>query len=445
MKEILFLFMLDYSGSMYQDFDQSVKYETVYKNVNAIASAGEQNSLSTLMIFGTETAKGCNDIRTLELSTAALPRQLRGMKPDKFGQTPLARTLRQGISYAIKNEVQNLITITDGADSCQEDPCQELAQSNQRLKSAGKKIKLLLIGYDVSKEKEKFQCFKNLQLSQIQIDYVSAANSFQLQQKLMEINKALQSQILNQNLKNSSEGLGDSGTQKPSRKNSAKDRTQKEKASPQPSVDSMLEILGAPVSTQFTAKTKDQTKKWLGGFATLLAVGEYTVSSDYPKSREISVVLGKGQRLVKNWADFFAQPKSEVKINSRILSYEWQPEAPTRVMHASLEPFITYGPLNSAQKLYRVPFGQWTLKVISPPWLKNLVPDKKINVEPETPQDLGELQKLPFVWKSSPDAAKAWVLEISYQGRTERHFIQSGVEAVPVLEEMQVKWLSGTE
>ncbi|NUN06173.1 MAG: VWA domain-containing protein [Bdellovibrio sp.] len=443
MKEILFLFLLDYSGSMYQTFDQSVKYKTVYQNVNGIVSAADPASLSTVMIFGTDITKSCDDIKVLEGSTKNFPRILSELKPDKFGQTPLAKTLKKGVDYAIKNKVHHLIAITDGADSCQQDPCKELTMANERLKQAGKKIKLVLIGYDISKESEKFQCFKNLKLSQIQIEFVSASEGFQLQQKLTEIMASIQQNALaspnKENIRDKSPQTTHSSKVSQDKKNNPLN------ADSNPLSDSILEILGSPSGIQFTAQSKTYTKNWYGPFAILMPAGDYILKADDPRSRPVVVHIEKGQRLSKSWADFFSQPKTDLNLSSKILSYEWHPSPQTKLIHASLEPFNTYGRLDNQPNLQQVPFGEWTMKLVSPPWLRNLIPDKKVIVEPLTPQDLNGSEDATLIWKTSPNPKTRWVVEISYQGKVERHFIQSGVEAIPVLEGMQLKWLSGPE
>lgn len=441
MKEILFLFLLDYSGSMYQTFDRKVKYETVQNNVNGLTAAADPRSRTSAFIFGTETKKACDDIKLIETTTPKFSKILSDMKPDKFGQTPLAGALRKGIDYSLKNNVKHIVTITDGADSCNQDPCQELVNANAKLKSANKKIKLLLVGYDISKESSKFTCFKNLKLDSITIDFVSASNGFQLQQKLRDLAAQLQKESLlaqakDSKQKNDKSKNNSSNKQQSSASSSAKDETQG---------DSSLEVLGAPAEVRFTAKSTSLTKTWFGAFPALLEAGSYVIQANDPRTQALQITLEKGQRLTKSWADFFSVPKGDLRFVSTALSYEWLPTAQTKATHSIAESFMTIGQLDNKPTSQQVLFGEWNVKLISPPWLKGLIPEKRVLIEPMSAQDFngGEIEQL--VWEKSPNSQKSWVLEIDLNGRIERHYLQPGVATIPVTRDMKVRWLSGDE
>jgi len=392
---------------------------------------------SAAYIFGTNKSAGCNDIKLIESPTANFSKILAPMKPDQFGQTPLVRALRNGVAYSIKNNVQSVIAITDGADSCNEDPCQELTSSNARLKAANRKIKLLLIGYDISKDQDKFQCFKNLKLSQIDLDFASTNDAFELQRKLRDLVAEVQSNAL----KKIQADKQRNGNQKKASANQKQNSNGNQSPSPSNQSDSTLEILGAPAEVEF--QVKSGTKKWFGSFPVILDSGSYSVQSSDARTRAVSIQIEKGQRRTLHWAEFFELPKSNLHFNSMILSYQWKPNPVTKAIHAAPESFYTYGQLSNKPTTQSVLFGEWSVELVSPPWLKGHLADQKVILEPGGQLNFDSKTQTDLIWQDSPNPAKNWVLEISYNGKIERHFIQAGATAVPVLKGMTTKWLSG--
>lgn len=439
MKTILFLFLLDYSGSMYQKFDRHIKYETVFNNVRGLTQASRPDSQSAAFVFGTDNTKGCHDIKLIESETRSFARELFKLKPASYGQTPLAATLKKGIQYAINNDVQNVIAITDGGDSCKQNPCEELERGNELLKAANKKIKLILIGYDLNQDQIKFDCFKKLKLSHIDVEFFSITDAFELQQKLVELAEKSQAndrnELMNQMLKIKDPNL------KNTKINNQKNKSKEEKNKIQ-IFDNSIEIRGAPADVEFTAIGKNEDKKWSGAFPVLVLPDNYKISASDPKTQNVLVQVEKGEKVVKYWSDFFKNTLVGVNYQANELGFEWKPTTQTKTIHSRVESFRIMGQLENKNEEKNIEFGEWEVDVISPVWLVGQLPRRKILIEPaEKLQIIEEYSDL--IWINTPDSTKDWVIEIDFNEKKERYFIQAGVTRIPIVKNMKVSWLDG--
>ena len=138
------------------------------------------------LVFGTNPSQGCSDVKTLNLPSAQMSSTLQKMRPGALGKTPLATSLHLLVRKAIKHDAQISVVVTDGADSCGQDPCKALQVGDRELGKAGKKLKVHIIGFDLKNESKKFACFKDLKLDNIEVSMSEASSSSDLQRRIRE-------------------------------------------------------------------------------------------------------------------------------------------------------------------------------------------------------------------------------------------------------------------
>jgi len=440
MKSILFLLLLDYSGSMYQKIDSKTKYEILQNNVQGLLSSANNSIESSVLIFGSQPQKRCEDIQSFTLPTSDLANKISRIKPGEFGQTPLSAALAKAVDTTLKTSAKQIIAITDGADSCNRNPCEQLVQSNEKLARFNKKIKLVLIGYDLKSDSAAFDCFKKLKLSHIEIEFLNSQNSFDLQKKLLALaHEALAD--LAKNLSKLTRADKKSSKEKSHKKNkdNADDKKQASLALTQ------FEISGAPAEVKFSIYANNQVaKKWQGPFPILIDEGVYIVKAEMPGTRSVNLKILKGQKQIYHWADFFAEPTTGFIEKNNLLSFAWTPKESTKLIHRQVEGFYTTTLIeNLTPTEKKIPFGEWSLKLISPPWLVGKVEDLTVNLQPANGAVSSQAYENKLNWVQNPDPTRRWVIEIEFNGNIERHFIQSGISQVPLLKDMKVTWLSG--
>lgn len=406
--ELMFLFILDFSGSMWQELDGALKYRVMHQNISSmLLSLDEQQreEPSAIMAFGLDTSKKCDDITYKEMKTDGVSLAVRGMRPAPFSRTPLAASIARGTDITIERNVKKVFLFSDGADSCGKDPCLQLLESNEKLKKVDKIMEMTFVGMDLKGDAPRFDCFKRA-YSHIVINGLRAERSFDIQETL----KA---------------GLS-------------------EPPAPVPPYG-LLRINGAPPDMEFSADAAHKAKKprrdWNGSYAIRILAGDYRVRSAYPGTKTLSVDVAPGQDRIVYWSEFFREPRSQVNSRQYPLRSILRPGMQTRAAHPKVDVVVLEGAAsnNGEVEKFRLPFGDWSAEIDSPPWLKKGVGRKELRVQPLVPFQLDLPALFEIEWLNVPDAKKRWVF-MTDDGQ--RYYLQKGHRRIPVRKGTKVEWLA---
>lgn len=445
MKTLAFLLLLDFSGSMDQVWQNRAKIEILKEETTSLLSTAPAEAPSSALIFGTRPERACRDLLPVRLTTAELSREVQSLRPGALGKTPLALGLRHLVRKSIEEKVSLSIVITDGADSCGQDPCKALQIGNAELAKAGRKLKMYIIGFDLKNESKQFRCFENLRLSNIEVSMAEAASSSDLQRKIREGQMDLFDEGASLSDKDTArvrglkknavvaKAVGAPGDSKAARGQSAFDAK----------AEALLEIVGAPSTAEFSADSKSAHKKWKGSYVVTVPAGAYVLKFLDANGGELSLELGAGTQTRVPWARLMKIHEARVRLQSA-LTVKWTPDDETKAVHGDLAEFTSLGDLETTGGERRVPFGTWSLEVQSPPWLKGIVPNKKINLSygVDVPLNMELVYQEQIKWVDNPRPDILQVLRVIQKGRGEsRHPIQPGVRRLPVLKDDEVEWL----
>lgn len=163
------LFVFDGSQSMYGRWESGQKIDIAQqlmtKMLDSLQSLNSDAFQLALRVYGHQKPvppQDCNDTR-LEVAFSSnnigrIKKVLRGIKPK--GTTPIARSLMKATSdFSPCDNCRNvIILITDGIESCDEDPC----ASSRFLQQKGIALKPFVIGIGLDEQfKESFECVGN--------------------------------------------------------------------------------------------------------------------------------------------------------------------------------------------------------------------------------------------------------------------------------------------
>jgi hypothetical protein len=443
MKSLLFILLLDYSGSMDQVLNEKPKIQQLKVEVGALMSTAQQSDPAYAIVFGTEPSKKCKDIRILQGTAARVGATLQSLRPGVQGRTPLADALLRTVQLSLKSRSDQVVVVTDGADSCGKNPCQALTKADQELGRAGKKLAIHIVGYDLKSDKG-LECLKNLKLKNIALAISEAGNSADLAEllKQSQIHGLNESEIqlsgADKRIKGMKRARVNSGAGGDSK--TAKDGENKSKKIE----PALLEIVGAPSSAEFQARSGKITKSWKGPYIVSLAQGQYAIRFLDANGAELTLDLPGGTHTRIPWARLFKISGVTLKLEANHLGLKWRPSDQTRLVHGQVDEFETKANLDSADVgIPQVPLGEWEVEVTSPPWLKGLIKAKNVNVTLENRQ--AEIEKIferEVIWITNPDPSKPAVLDLfEADAERQRHLIPVGQSRVPVLKDMKYHWL----
>lgn len=150
------LFVIDSSGSMKAQVEGKTKMDIAKQVFNDLAETLPDDSKIGLLAYGHHSKNDCKDTELLvPLSPfqADLFRQkVQGLQP--LGQTPISYSLRQAAeNLRGKPGMKSIILISDGEETCKEDPCAVAAA----LKKAEIDLKVHVIGFGIEKAETKKQ------------------------------------------------------------------------------------------------------------------------------------------------------------------------------------------------------------------------------------------------------------------------------------------------
>lgn len=450
---LMFLLILDFSGSMYQKVNDQVKYMVLRENVRALNQGLSDDALasrSAILSFGLNPKKKCDDFTYTEVQSKDITATVDKYLPGAFSKTPLGESIRRGTDISIENKVKKVVIFSDGADSCDKDPCKELVKANDKLVAANFKMDIKFIGINLKKNDPKFECFRNNKLSNINIDFTNIGDSFDVQNALQDASK-------------DAGGISLQNVRSPW---------------------GIIRVKGAPATVKFKAVAQKAGIKnegrdsWYGSYRSQLKGSEYIISTNYPGTKKLSIWIEPEQERELLWGDFFKDEKSKLKYTRSTFSVMLVPAAGTMEAHRSVGPILIEGLLEAdAQRDQKIPFGEWNVVPLSPPWLKDMIGEKMITLKPESSLKVNFVELLDLEWIKNPDPQQQWVISIEEPPKKEevddeeppvstvsataaasatqyyvrppdqktegvsRYFIQTGVESVPVPRGSKVNWI----
>ncbi|MBL7543696.1 MAG: VWA domain-containing protein [Bdellovibrionaceae bacterium] len=445
MKTLAFLFLLDYSGSMDQKVDQKIKIDVLKTELTALLSTEDPKTKSSAFIFGSNPKMGCKDLFNMTSTTKELSQKINQLKVGPFGKTPLALGLKKLVEEADKTNTKTLVALTDGADSCNQDPCKTLQEADDKIKNTKTKIKLHIIGFDLKQDAGKVSCFKNLKLKNIDINVSEAVKGGDLQALLKnsQLSNIDEKDFINEKSLSNIKGAKRSQMNKGKNK-SVSDKDGNKGKNFDPEKEALLEITGADSTAKFSATANGFQKNWLGPFSVKLLAGKYHLSYENKNGSELDLELPKGSFTKIPWARLMKISEFPVTINAPILNFKLKPTGQTKQIHGEASEHNQTAELNLNQIQTQIPLGEWEAEISSPPWLKGTLQTFKVTVTQEghAAIDLNQIYGNDLQWVENPSTGELKVLEItSNQGTQERHLIQPDIKKVPILKSSKYLWI----
>lgn len=445
MKSLLFILLLDYSGSMDQVLKDKPKIQQLKTEVGALMSTGQPNAPAYAVVFGTEPKKKCQDVRILRGTNAGVSATLQTLKPGNQGRTPLSESLKQTVRIALQSDFHQVVVVTDGADSCGQNPCEALVKADQELGRAKKKLAMHVVGFDLKNEKG-LECLKKLKLSNIALAISEAGNSADLGDllKRSQIEGLNESDMALSDKDRAIKGLKRAKLNGPNADGKARDGDKK-KTQSKTNEPALLEIVGAPPEASFLATGEKASRTWKGSYLISFTPGRYSIRYLDPNGTALSLDLPGGVHTRVPWARLFKVSTATLKLKNNYLGLKWRPTEKTHLIHGEVSEFETAADLNRKETEFPgVPLGEWEVEVISPPWLKGGIKTKKIGVGPgEGHTEVEQAFEDQVVWITNPNPSQPSVLNVFAPNTPgERHLIPPGQSRLPILKTMKYKWFT---
>lgn len=441
-KILLLAMILDFSGSMDQMIDNQRKADVLKTHVSGALSALPPEQKLWVSIFGAHPKRGCDDLESRTENPSQLMDFVRRQQPGPYGKTPLAKALRSVEPLVRQDRLSRLLVITDGADTCGENPCAALKELDVLLGKRGKKIEVFVVGFDLRQEGEGLACMKNLKLDNISLKFLIASDSDELAKMLknsLEQGKwSDSSEDATKKEPFNAKGQGNAG--------SAKKQEQPDlsgKVSPGPSA---IEIQGAPAYAQFALYQKGQKiREWKGAFALETPVGDYEVEFLDPNGKRIPVKVPEGKVSIP-FVDLLRKPTGDISIEHAFFNLKFTPSEEVKAIAPKAEAITTQGFSDEKHTVKtELILGSWSFGVMSPPWLVGRFKDRSLKSDPLRPQtlDLKALYGSEIRWipNKKPQEPRVLRIVIESEKRDESHFIPPGMPAVPVYYKDKFQWL----
>jgi hypothetical protein len=444
MKALAFLLLLDYSGSMEQKLDKTPKIQIVKEQVGALLSTAESDSPTEAILFGTQPQKGCQDILHLKTSNQQMSQKVSTLVPGAFGKTPLTQGFRLLVERLKSGASTKAIVVTDGADTCGENPCEFLAKVDKTIK-AEHPYDIFMVGLDLKEDKPEMECFKNLKLKNFNIQFSDIQTKEDLLNQLKEA-QLPESDIANEIKDSVRTGSTKIKLFKLKTKGKKTNRSSQDQNALNEEKTAFLEITGAPASAQFHSESPTHQRNWKGPFSVSLPAGEYRIQFlDEANGGEIKFKLAPGILTKIPWAQLMKFSTGEVEITAPSLTLQWTPDPTTKAIHGDLKSKDTYADLNDPKiEIPALPFGKWSVEVISPPWLAKRVQPKTFSIENHQRNQLNlkEFFANEITWVEAPKSERGQVMVLQDKdAKEERHFIPPGQKELPIPVNYQVRWL----
>ncbi|MCG8492935.1 MAG: VWA domain-containing protein [Sneathiellales bacterium] len=151
------LFVFDASNSMWGKVEGVAKIETARKSFHEMLSGLKEDVNIGVIAYGHNQKKSCEDVQTLApigSEISLISKKVNEIVPK--GKTPIAAALKAGAeSFPEGDNINSIILISDGKETCHADPCSVAAE----LVSRGINLKIHVVGFDISEEERtQLQC-----------------------------------------------------------------------------------------------------------------------------------------------------------------------------------------------------------------------------------------------------------------------------------------------
>ncbi len=153
------IFILDGSGSMWEQIEGRTKIEIAREVIYDILKSLDADENIGLVVYGHRRKGDCNDIETLippgKLDLVRFRQAVNSVVPK--GKTPLTAAVRKAAEDLRFNEEKaTVILISDGMETCNADPC----AAARELEKKGIDFTVHVIGFDLAKNKgiNQLQC-----------------------------------------------------------------------------------------------------------------------------------------------------------------------------------------------------------------------------------------------------------------------------------------------
>ncbi|MBX2989212.1 MAG: VWA domain-containing protein [Bdellovibrionaceae bacterium] len=442
---IALLLVLDFSGSMDQALEQQPKILQLKNQARAVLSTLPAGESVRMVVFGANPAKGCQDFQVFKTTPAQSLATTLGMKPGPYGKTPLARTLRYMRDWSQDLKGSTALLFTDGADTCGEDPCQALLALDRDLGARRKKLNLVIVGYDLKNDAQKLECLKDPKTTNVQVKFFSAESSYDMQRAVSESLQAEAVKRLQQlgpdaDANASATGGTNQGSLGTGTAGGGATGENKDQMGP-----AQLHVRGSEAADHFQVLIKGKVwREWYGGLPLDLPAGDYVIRYVNANGKSLPVSLKDRERRQFLLSDFFQRPRGDASFEEISLGFELTPSDRTREVHGEPKRIPVQARLNGDRlEAKDIPIGTWTLKVVSPEWLKGRLPEQTLRITPENSRiALDEKLKKELRWIDNDRSDRQRVLEITMgAGRVEAHLVPPGARRVPVRAEDRTNWL----
>ncbi|MBX3033411.1 MAG: VWA domain-containing protein [Bdellovibrionaceae bacterium] len=444
---IALLLVLDFSGSMDQALEQQPKILQLKNQARAVLSTLPAGESVRMVVFGANPAKGCQDFQVFKTTPAQSLATTLGMKPGPYGKTPLARTLRYMRDWSQDLKGSTALLFTDGADTCGEDPCQALLALDRDLGARRKKLNLVIVGYDLKNDAQKLECLKDPKTTNVQVKFFSAESSYDMQRAVSE---SLQTEAVHRLQQQGSEAGANASSARSAQPGSPGSNAaggtsggtgeNKDQTGP-----AQLNVRGAEAADHFQIIVKGKVlREWYGGLPLDLPAGDYVIRYVNANGKSLPVSVKDRERHQFLLSDFFQRPRGDASFEEVSLGFELTPSDRTREVHGEPKPIFVQARLNGDRlEAKDIPIGTWTLKVVSPEWLKGRLPEQTLRITPDNSRiALDEKLRKELRWIDNDHAGRQRVLEITMgAGRVEAHLVPPGARRLPVRTEDRANWL----
>jgi hypothetical protein len=328
--------ILDMSGSMDQKVDNTPKEKLLRDGIQSYVESMNEKAPVSILVFGTHPENKCQDMIYKTMPAKDSLSYIETLRPGPYGRTPLGKAIRFVLEKLKNKKSDSLVIVTDGADTCHEDPCKIIREADPILGKKKIKLHLDLVGFDLRDEAKSFTC-------------------------LQRIGKSLKSIDLKFHNEASSEGLIQSLV------------TSRSKQSLDTKMGS-VQIDGAPYKVEFEARLKTDgtlSKKWKGSFESEIEPGDYELHLRNDSETRYPFTVVAEKQLHIPYGEIFQRKTGLVGFKERGFVVEATPVASTLVLHPKAVPQTLEN-----GKAVALPFGSWKLTVVKPAWL-----DKKVEAE----------------------------------------------------------------
>jgi hypothetical protein len=390
------LLVVDLSGSMDQSLDTISKVQAAKSSIDLYLKAHVQTNNFAIITFGEHPKRGCEDISVYNKMVSKASKFITSLTPGPYGKTPLTKAIRKAGEIFDKKTNDRMLIVTDGSDTCNENPCEEVVKLDKQLQRWGGRLDLNVIGLGTTKD-EGLKCFANLKrhLKNIKLGFFEVSDTQTLVSSLKEIQKT---------------------------------------ATFLPGVG-RISINGASEKIEFIAKSSDAVTKetWNGEFIKELPAGSYLVQANVPGSLIKPVSIHSGEQINFIYSEFF--PKASVPVNWELegTMVRLVPDPLTQRAHRYIETLTI-----RESNLQEIPFGTWKVFFYHPEWLIP-IDAETIELNPTEAKTLNVksvFTNLNWFDVGNNNHHRALMVGSS------KILVLPGMKSVPYLKSWEIKWLS---